>query len=348
MKAATALLSLVHLTSAHYTFRTVEFDGQPTSEWGIIRKTANFETAGPIEDVTSEQLTCYELSPGSHGAGVLNVQAGAAVSFTSSPAIFHPGPSLAYLAKVPAGTSVSDWDGKGAVWFKIWQDEAIITSSGISWPSLRTVIMKAATALLSLAHLASAHYTFRTVEFDGQPTSEWGIIRKTANFETAGPIENVTSEQLTCYELNPGSHGAGVLDVQAGAAVSFTSSPAIFHPGPSLAYLAKVPAGTSVSDWDGKGTVWFKIWQDEAIITSSGISWPSLLPRQRRIPLRVEHIGLHTTLEPQFYLSCAQINVSGGSGSYAPAGLLSFPGAYSMNDSGLEANLYWPIPTEYM
>lgn len=64
--------------------------------------------------------------------------------------------------------------------------------------------------------------------------------------------------------------------------------------------------------------------------------------------LRVEHIGLHTTLEPQFYLSCAQINVSGGSGSYSPAGLLSFPGAYSMNDSGLKANLYWPIPTEYM
>ncbi|PNH48382.1 hypothetical protein VD0004_g10 [Verticillium dahliae] len=239
--------------------------------------------------------------------------------------------------------------------------------------------MKAATALLSLAHLASAHYTFRTVEFDGQPTSEWGIIRKTANFETAGPIEDVTSEQLTCYELNPGSHGAGVLDVQAGAAVSFTSSPAIFHPGPSLAYLAKVPAGTSVSDWDGKGAVWFKIWQDEAIITYQASAGPACvipLPQTPRSPdslfteqcaesptidfelpeclengeylLRVEHIGLHTTLEPQFYLSCAQINVSGGSGSYSPAGLLSFPGAYSMNDSGLKANLYWPIPTEYM
>ncbi|CRK32520.1 hypothetical protein BN1708_005780 [Verticillium longisporum] len=202
--------------------------------------------------------------------------------------------------------------------------------------------MKAATALLSLVHLTSAHYTFRTVEFDGQPTSEWGIIRKTANFETAGPIEDVTSEQLTCYELSPGSHGAGVLNVQAGAAVSFTSSPAIFHPGPSLAYLAKVPAGTSVSDWDGKGAVWFKIWQDEAIITSSGISWPSL-----QSP--TIDFDLPECLDNGEYLSaCAQINVSGGSGSYSPAGLLSFPGAYSMNDSGLEANLYWPIPTEYI
>ncbi|KAM0282801.1 hypothetical protein ACHAQH_002805 [Verticillium albo-atrum] len=239
--------------------------------------------------------------------------------------------------------------------------------------------MKAAAAVLSLASLASAHYTFRTVEFDGQSTSEWEIIRKTANFETSGPIEDVTSEQLTCYELNPGSHGAGVLDVLAGAAVSFTSSPAIFHPGPALAYLAKVPAGTSVSDWDGKGAVWFKIWQDEAIITPSGISWPNhgiyFLPSSPSaaerfhsqhpesptidfdLPecledgeylLRVEHIGLHTTMEPQFYLSCAQINVSGGSGPYSPAGLLSFPGAYSMSDSGLQANLYWPIPTEYM
>ncbi|KAM0335563.1 hypothetical protein ACHAQA_000611 [Verticillium albo-atrum] len=219
--------------------------------------------------------------------------------------------------------------------------------------------MKAAAAILSLASIASAHYTFRTVEIDGQPTSEWEIIRQTANYQTSGPIEDVTSEELTCYELNPGSHGAGVLDVQAGATVSFTSSPAIFHPGPALAYLAKVPTGTSVSDWDAKGAVWFKIWQDEAIITSSGIKWPNLesptidfdLPEcleDGQYLLRVEHIGLHTTLAPQFYLSCAQINVSGGSGSYSPAGLLSFPGAYSASDPGLEANLYWPIPTEYI
>jgi AA9 family protein len=48
-----------------------------------------------------------------------------------------------------------------------------------------------------------------------------------------------------------------------------------------------------------------------------------------------------------FSLSCAQVNVSGGSGSYKPTGLLSFPGAYSLSDPGLAANLYWPIPTSY-
>lgn len=60
---------------------------------------------------------------------------------------------------------------------------------------------------------------FPQITIDGQSTSDWEIIRQTANFQTNGPIEDVTSEQLTCYELNPGNHGAGVMDVQAGATV---------------------------------------------------------------------------------------------------------------------------------
>ncbi|KAH6667084.1 endoglucanase II [Plectosphaerella plurivora] len=218
--------------------------------------------------------------------------------------------------------------------------------------------MKSAATLLALASAASAHYVFRQIEIDGQGTSDWQIIRQTANFETHGPVEDVTSELLTCYELNPDGHGATTLNAQAGATVSVTSSPAIFHPGPAIAYLARVPAGVSASDFDGKGAVWFKFWQDAPDVTPSGLVWPTMqsqtidfdLPEcleDGQYLLRVEHIGLHTTGAPQFYLSCAQINVSGGSGSYKPAGLLSFPGAYSLSDPGLAANLYWPIPTSY-
>lgn len=64
------------------------------------------------------------------------------------------------------------------------------------------------------------------------------------------------------------------------------------------------------------------------------------------ITLRIKNVPVLTIISPS--LSCAQINVSGGSGSYNPSSLLSFPGAYSMSDPGLAINLYWPIPTEYM
>jgi hypothetical protein len=66
--------------------------------------------------------------------------------------------------------------------------------------------------------------------------------------------------------------------------------------------------------------------------------------------VRFEHIGLHSassTNGAQLYISCAQVKVTGGSGSYNPS-LLSFPGAYSPNDPGLLVNIYYPVPTNYV
>lgn len=120
------------------TFPAVTIGGQSTSNWEVIRQTANHQSTGPIEDVSSRLMSCYELNTSGpwSDTGVLNVQAGDSVSFTSSPAIFHPGPALAYLAKVPAGTDVTQWDASGAVWFKIWQDEPTISSSDITFPTM--------------------------------------------------------------------------------------------------------------------------------------------------------------------------------------------------------------------
>lgn len=67
--------------------------------------------------------------------------------------------------------------------------------------------------------------------------------------------------------------------------------------------------------------------------------------------LRVEHLGLHAASAvggAQFYVACAQINVSGGgSKTVSGSSLVSFPGAYSPNDPGILFQLYWPIPTSY-
>lgn len=66
--------------------------------------------------------------------------------------------------------------------------------------------------------------------------------------------------------------------------------------------------------------------------------------------LRAEHIGLHSAGSvggAQYYISCAQITVNGGTGTYSPKNLVSFPGAYSANDPGVLINIYYPIPTSY-
>lgn len=65
--------------------------------------------------------------------------------------------------------------------------------------------------------------------------------------------------------------------------------------------------------------------------------------------MRVEHIALHSASEPggaQFYISCGQVNVSGG-GNGSPSPTVEFPGAYMEDDPGLMLNIYYPIPTSY-
>lgn len=64
---------------------------------------------------------------------------------------------------------------------------------------------------------------------------------------------------------------------------------------------------------------------------------------------RVEHIALHSASTlggAQLYLSCAQLSVSGGTGTYQP-NLMAFPGAYKATDPGLLINIYYPIPKNY-
>src|SRR5690606_33210824 len=98
----------------------------------------------------------------------------------------------------------------------------------------------------------------------------------TDNRHHNGPVTNVLDPTIRCY-TSDGSVGSRTktFSVAAGSSVGFTSSPAIFHPGPLSVYMAKAPSGTSASDFKGDGNVWFKIWEDKPTITSGGISWPN-------------------------------------------------------------------------
>ncbi|EAA30230.1 fungal cellulose binding domain-containing protein [Neurospora crassa OR74A] len=224
--------------------------------------------------------------------------------------------------------------------------------------------MKFSSALAFLAAAgAQAHYTFPKGYSTGAVSGEYEHIRMTENHYNRGPVADVTSESMTCYELNPGKGAPKTLSVAAGSNYTFVVGDNIGHPGPLHFYMAKVPEGKTAATFDGKGAVWFKIYQDGPMGLGTGqLTWPSAGATEVSVKLpsclesgeyllRVEHIGLHSAGSvggAQLYIACAQLNVTGGTGTINTSGkLVSFPGAYKATDPGLLFNLYYPAPTSY-
>jgi hypothetical protein len=221
--------------------------------------------------------------------------------------------------------------------------------------------MKSFIALLGVFNAAHAHYIFPQVVVGGVDTAEWLYIRETYNHYSLNPVTDVTSPNMTCYQLTPGNEGTSTYTVAAGTNISITSSPTIYHPGPLSVWLAKVPTGYTAATWDGSGAYWTKIYQDQAIISTSGISWPNVGDAviNVKIPscledgdyiLRPEHLALHVAYAldgAQFFLSCVQLTVTGGTGTWAPTSKVEIPGVYVATDPGIFLDIYWPIPTNY-
>jgi hypothetical protein len=217
--------------------------------------------------------------------------------------------------------------------------------------------MKLSVAIAVLASaLAEAHYTFPSIG----NTADWSVVRTTTNFQSNGPVTDVNSDQIRCYERNPGQGAPNIHTVQAGSSISYNAKASISHPGPMAFYIAKVPSGQTAATWDGKGQVWSKIYQDMPNLGGS-MTWPTNGARSVSVTiprclqdgdylLRAEHIALHSAGSAggaQFYISCAQIKVTGGSGSWSPRNRVSFPGAYRATDPGIMINIYYPVPTSY-
>ena len=143
-------------------------------------------------------------------------------------------------------------------------------------------------------------------------------MRKTTNYQSNGPVTDVSSTQLRCYQLAAGSEGAQTMSVAAGATVGFVADASISHPGTLQFYMAKVPAGQTAASFDGSGAVWFKIFSQGPNISPAGLTWPSqgLRDVAVQIPqclapgdylIRIEHIALHSAGSAggaQFYIAC--------------------------------------------
>jgi hypothetical protein len=200
-------------------------------------------------------------------------------------------------------------------------------------------------SLIAVAGTASAHYTFPELIAGGKATGQWAYVRKTANYQSngtfsvsthnkliknmhhtdptsTGPVTDVTSSAIRCYELAPGTPSQ-TYTVNAGDSVGFTAVSSISHPGPLQFYMARVPSGKTAATFDGSGAVWFKVYSQGATFSGGQMTFASNGKAQVSIPipkslpsgeylLRVEHIGLHSAGSSggaQFYISCAQIKV---------------------------------------
>ncbi|KAG9236403.1 putative endo-beta-1,4-glucanase D [Amylocarpus encephaloides] len=213
----------------------------------------------------------------------------------------------------------------------------------------------------ALLGVASSHTIFTQLTANGV-TNGIGVGIRIPSYD--GPITNVASNDIACNGgPNPTTPSSKIIDVQAGSTVKARwrhtqqSGPNDIidagHSGPVMAYLKKV---SNAATDPGYGSGWFKIseaglmdaaskrWAVNDLIKALGeqsIEIPSCIASGQYL-LRAEIIALHgarSNAGAQFYMECAQINITGGSGSKTPA-TVSLPGAYKANDPGVLVNIY--------
>ena len=198
---------------------------------------------------------------------------------------------------------------------------------------------------------AFGHYIFDRLILGGAQTGQWEYVRKLASSQSNSPIFDVTSNDIRCMPLDTAAT-TKTAPVTAGDTVGFTVNSNMGHPGPLTVYLSKAPG--DVNSYSGDGD-WFKIY-DAGVKTfatnNQGLTWitdgvtqvsfkiPTAIPDGQYL-LRVEHIATHEagrTAGAQFYIACAQIDVTGGAGG-SPSPVGKFPGICKCSCNSIPVDL---------
>lgn len=221
--------------------------------------------------------------------------------------------------------------------------------------------MKAWTiSTLLLATAVNAHTIFQRVSVNG---ADQGYLTGMRAPSSNNPIQNVNDGGFACN--NGLSSSSTIINIPSGAKVGAlwqhvlggaqgsndADNPiAKSHHGPIQVYLAKVSNAQTTGT---SGLSWFKVasdglnggkWGVDNMVANNGWSYftmPSCIAPGNYL-MRVELLALHSASnsgQAQFYMSCAQINVT-GSGSFSPSSTVKFPGAYSASDPGILINIY--------
>ncbi|KAI0809961.1 lytic polysaccharide monooxygenase [Xylaria sp. FL0064] len=222
---------------------------------------------------------------------------------------------------------------------------------------------------LKTDHTYAVSYGIRTPSYDGPQTDV-----NSANLACNGP-PNPTTPSSKIIDVKAGSTVNAIWrhTLQSGANDVMDAG----HKGPVMAYLQKVVDATQDS---GVGSGWFVplyihgrgkwklktdkqthrfkiqesgfsngVWGTDTVINSGGnqqIHIPDCIEDGQYL-LRAEMIALHGARSvngAQLYMECAQINITGGKATKAPA-TASIPGIYKSNDPGLLIDIYNKPPS---
>jgi hypothetical protein len=209
-------------------------------------------------------------------------------------------------------------------------------------------------AASALVNSVAGHYIWTELDIGSQSgVGADGGIRPNTNYNS--PVVDLDSTDLRCNEGGLDGSGTAVREITAGSTFTFHSDVAVYHQGPVSVFLSQAPG--SVQDYQGDG-LWQKIADIGPTFSGGQAQWdlsqeysftlPSCIPDGEYL-LRIQQLGIHNPWPagvPQFYIGCAQVSVTGGSGSgWDPD--LSIPGVFSESDSGYTANIYDPGFTSY-
>jgi len=202
-------------------------------------------------------------------------------------------------------------------------------------------------AVALLAHSVQSHYIFQQLTVNGKKGGVYEHVRK--NLNQNSPVTDLASYNLRC---NVGCNTGGSTSteaVAAGSPVTWSSDVKVYHQGPVSFYMTKVP---NAAEADGS-TKWFKIKDIGPTFSGKGGNWdatqqqsfnvaiPKCIPAGEYL-LRIQQMAIHNPGgAPQFYVSCAQLKVSGG-GNVLPSvsHLVNIPGAFHKTDPGYNVNIY--------
>ncbi|KAF2674429.1 hypothetical protein BT63DRAFT_408618 [Microthyrium microscopicum] len=204
-----------------------------------------------------------------------------------------------------------------------------------------TSVIASAIALLSA--VTEGHYMFQTVKSGSQGGGVYQFVRKNTNHNS--PVVDLGDKDLRCNVGGTSGASTETMPVAAGSTVTFGADTAVYHQGPISFYMTQVPDAKTA---DGS-TPWFKVKDIGPTFAGGQAKWDMSKNYSVKIPsciapgdylLRIQQLAIHNPGgKPQFYISCAQIKVSGGA-STLPKPTVSIPGAFKASDSGYTANIY--------
>ncbi|KAI1332436.1 endoglucanase II [Xylariaceae sp. FL0255] len=201
----------------------------------------------------------------------------------------------------------------------------------------------AATALA--ASTVSGHYIFETFTAGSTQFATYQYIRKNTNYNS--PVTDLTSDDLRC-NVGATGNGTDTVAMTAGEAFTFTLDVAVYHQGPISIYMSKAPS--TAAEYDGSGE-WFKILDIGPTFSNGAATWDLAQEYSYKIPtciengdylLRIQSLAIHNPWPagiPQFYTECAQVTITGGTGTANPQYAL-IPGAFKDTDPGYTVNIY--------